>query len=367
VTLRFLDLRRLHDSVREDLRDAFERVVDESSFVGGPEVDAFEREFARELRLPGVVGCASGTAALELSLRALGIGRGDEVIVPAMTFVATAEAVLHVGAVPVLADVDPTSLLLTERTVEAVRTDTTRAVVPVHLYGHPVSRSAILAWRADGLTVVEDAAQAVGAGWNGRSVGDAGHAAAFSFYPGKNLGALGDAGAAVSGDDVTLHAMRSLRDHGRHGSRDQHDVVGWNARLDGLQAAFLRAKLPRLRAWTAAREALATHYRQQLETVDSASVVPWEHGSVHHLFVIRVPARARDRLRKALAQDGIETRVHYGRALSQHPSLREWHRPCPHSEAAASQVLSLPLDPVMPLEETEIVSTAVARALATSS
>ena len=343
----FLDLGRLHASIGDDLDEAVRRVVHDSAFIGGPTVAAFEEAFAAAHGRAAGAGCGSGTDALALALRALGVGPGDEVVVPSMTFVATAEAVVHVGATPVIADVDPATLLVTEETVDAVRTPRTRAVLAVHLYGHLVPFDALRAWKDDGLLVVEDAAQAHLATWEGEPVGTVGHATCFSVFPGKNLGALGD-GGMVLGDDEVVAAVRRLRDHGRS-DKYRHDEIGWCSRLDGLQASVLLAKLGHLEGWTARRQAVAARYAELLgeHALPGIELVPWSPGAVHHLLVVRVPAAQRDALRAGLGDRKVATGVHYPIALSQQPSLQGWAQPCPAAEASADRVLSLPIDPLM--------------------
>lgn len=346
----FLDLARLHGSIRAELDAAFDATIAASSYVGGGVVQDFETEFGAAHDLPRGAGCGSGTDALALALRALGVGPGQEVIVPSMTFIATAEAVVHAGATPVLADVDPVTLLLSEETVAAVRTPQTTAVIPVHLYGHAVGRGTLQAWRDSGLIVVEDAAQAHLAQSDGTFVGTVGHAACFSFYPGKNLGALGDGGMVTSTDESLLEEIRRIRDHGRS-TKYLHDAVGWCSRLDGLQAAFLRVKLRHLPSWTEGRRAAAERYWTNL---DGGPLVPWAPGAVHHLLVVRVAERAavQDRLREA----GIASGVHYPVALSQQPWLQAAGAPStPNAEAAGDDVLSLPMDPLMTLDQVDQV------------
>lgn len=343
----FLDLGGLHASIAAELRDAFDRVLAASAFIGGVELSAFEGEFAAAHGLANGAGCASGTDAIALALHASGVGPGDEVVVPAMTFVATAEAVVHAGARPVVADVDPGTLLLTPETVGAVATGRTAAVVPVHLYGHPVPFPHIESWRAEGWVVVEDAAQAHLARWRGDPVGTAGHAACFSFFPGKNLGALGDAGMVVTGDPALAERVRRRRDHGRS-EKYRHDEMGVSSRLDGLQAAFLRVKLRHLPAWTEARRRLAERYRRGLDGVDGARLVPWEEGASHHLVCIRTAPERRDALRAALSADGIGTGVHYPVDLASQPATAPFApRPCPAAGRAAAELVSLPIDPLM--------------------
>jgi dTDP-4-amino-4,6-dideoxygalactose transaminase len=349
----FLDLTRLHASIREDLDAAYDEVVRTSQFAGGAKLAQFETLFASMHDARGAVGCGSGTDALALGLRALGIGPGDEVVVPSMTFVATAEAVCHVGATPVIAVVDATTLLLTAAAVDEVRTPSTRAVIPVHLFGHAVSRDLIGAWRESGLVVVEDAAQAHLATDHGVFVGSAGDISCFSFYPGKNLGALGDAGLVMSANEEVLERIRVLRDHGRTG-KYTHDVIGFCSRLDGLQAALLSAKLRHLPEWTASRRALAARYAERLP---EGLLVPWEEGAVHHLLVAQVDER--DRVQAQLADAGIDTGVHYPLALSQQQALAPWHRSTPAAERAAARVLSLPMDPLMTFDEVDRVCAAL--------
>lgn len=355
--IRFVDLASLHASVRDELEEAFGEIVVSSEFTGGRTVEAFEAAFAGIHGAPAAAACGSGTDALALALRASGVSRGDEVIVPAMTFVATAEAVLHVGAVPVIADVDPETLLLTEESVAEVRSRYTRAVLPVHLYGHPVDFPTIRAWRGSGLLVIEDAAQAHLASWRGEPVSVAGDAACFSFYPGKNLGALGDGGIVVSHDEELVRRIRRLRDHGQI-AKYVHPDVGWCSRLDGLQAAFLSVKLRHLTEWTRARACLAEHYWERL----GDRLVPWEIGAVHHLLVTRTRADARDRIRQSLDDAGIETGLHYPVALSRQPALARWSRPCPNAERAASEVLSLPMHPMLTETDVDLVCDAVLEA-----
>lgn len=352
----FLDLARLHESIRPELDAAIDRVIRDSSFIGGAEVVAFEEEFATAHEAPAAAGCASGTDALALALRALGVGPGDEVVVPSMTFVATAEAVVHAGATPVLADVDAETLLLAESSVEQVRTERTRAVVPVHLYGHVVPFDALRRWREAGLIVVEDSAQAHLATWQGEPVGSVGHAACFSFYPGKNLGAFGDAGAVLSNDTSLVEEIRRLRDHGRS-AKHTHDEIGWCSRLDGLQAAILRAKLRHLERWTERRRALAAAYAGALP---AGVLVPWEEGAVHHLVVVQLDDR--DTVAQTLRAEGIDTGVHYPVALSRQPALASWTRSTPHAERASGRILSMPIDPLMPPELASSVAAAVTSA-----
>lgn len=348
----FQDLARLHKSIEEELDVAVARVVSDSAFVGGGIVGAFEDEFAAEHGLEAAAACGSGTDALSLTLRALDVGPGDEVIVPSMTFVATAEAVVHTGATPVLADVEPDSLLLSAHEVERHRTTRTRAVVPVHLYGNMVPPELISRWRDNGLLVVEDSAQAHLASHSGVGVGAAGNAACFSFYPGKNLGAWGDGGAVASDDCELISRVRVLRDHGRT-SKYVHELIGWCSRLDGLQAAVLAVKLRHLAEWTGKRRVLADRYRSHL----GHHLVPWSEGAVHHLMVLRVEGgrQQRDMLQQHLTSSGVATGIHYPIPLSRQPAMAPWAQPTPHAEAAAESILSLPMDPLMSIDEVDHV------------
>ena len=359
MSIPFLDLGRLHASIADELDAAWRGVVGESAFIGGERVARFEASFAAAHGLAAAACCGSGTDALVLALRALGVGPGDEVVVPAMTFVATAEAVVHAGATPVLADVDPVTLLLTPDAVDAVRTDRTRAVLPVHLYGHVVPFPHLQAWRSRGLLVVEDAAQAHLATWGGRPVGSVGDAACFSFFPGKNLGALGDGGLVLSQAPTLVDEVRRLRDHGR-ATKYEHAMIGWCSRLDGLQAAFLDVKLRHLPRWTDARRHAAVRYRSRLGDL----LVPWDEGAVHHLVVVRVSASRREDIAAALRAAGVGTGVHYPLALSQQPSCKPWTRPCPAAERAADEVLSLPIDPLMTDADVDAVCDALLRVVA---
>ncbi|MGH9082663.1 MAG: DegT/DnrJ/EryC1/StrS family aminotransferase, partial [Acidimicrobiales bacterium] len=267
-------------------------------------------------------------------------------------FVATAEAVVRVGADPVLADVDPGTLLLTDAGLAAVRTARTKAVVPVHLYGHVVPPGVMAGWAADGLTVIEDACQAHLATWRGRRVGEAGTAACFSFYPGKNLGALGDGGMVASDDEALLARVARLRDHGSD-RRYVHHEVGLCSRLDGVQAAVLAVKLPHLAGWNRRRASLADRYRRSLG--GAVELVPWEPGAVHHLLVARITGGRRHEVRRLLEAAGIGTGVHYPVPLSRQPALARWRRGCPAAEQAATELLSLPMDPLMTDRDVDLV------------
>lgn len=358
----FTDLGAMTRDVRDDVETAWQDLLRGSDFVGGPAVERFEQEWARYCGTGEAVGVANGTDALVLALRALGIGPGDEVVVPANTFVATAEAVVLAGARPRFADVDPGTLLMTADTLTEALTTRTAAVIAVHLYGQTADMGALgaVAARA-GLAVIEDAAQAHGATWLDRPAGSWGRLGCFSFYPGKNLGAFGDAGAVVTSDPDLAAAVRSLRNHGRGDSQHtRHDLVGTNSRLDTLQAAVLSAKLTRLDAWTTLRRVIVNRYR---EAVPGAPGLRWvdvdpRAAPVHHLAVAVTDER--DALRAFLARKGITTAVHYPVPCHRQAAFRCFaDRPLPVAEQRASQILSLPLFPHMTDEQVLAVCAAL--------
>jgi len=360
-----IDLRAQHDGMRADLEAAVRRIVDASAFVGGAEVQSFEAEFAAYCETAHAVAVANGTDALALALRALGVGPGAAVAVPAFTFAATAEAVCHVGARPLFVDVDPRTFLVDpdalRRAVRAAPVPV-RAIIPVHLYGHPAPMDEIGAVAAEiDAGIVEDAAQAHGARYHGRRVGALGHLAAFSFYPTKNLGALGDAGAVTAADARLAERVRILRDHGQS-AKYVHAVVGYNSRLDGVQAAVLRLKLRRLDEWNSRRRALAALYTEALTGVPGVEVpvtMP-QSEHVYHLFVLR--CRARDALRAHLDAAGIGTSIHYPVPLHEQPAFAATAlvpEPCPGAAEAARTVLALPLYPELAPAQAQAVAAAV--------
>lgn len=344
----FLDLAAPHRAIRGELDAAYQRVLDASWFVLGREVEAFEREFADRCGVAACVGVGNGLDALMLVLRAWGIGPGDEVIVPSNTFIATWLAVSSLGATPVPVEPEPATHNIVAGAIEAALTPRTRAIVPVHLYGQPVDMDPILALaRRHGLLVLEDAAQAHGATYKGRRVGGLGHAAAFSFYPGKNLGALGDGGAVTTQDPELADALRRLRNYGSRRKYD-HEVAGFNSRLDELQAAFLRAKLGALDGWTARRREIAGRYLAGLQGLPGLVLpeVPAWAEPVWHLFVVRLAER--DAVQRRLADSGVETLIHYPippHLAGAYAGLGLPPGSLPVAERLASDVLSLPMGP----------------------
>lgn len=358
----FVDLQRLHSAIREELNEALAAVVSGDRFIGGPRVEEFEHAFARFCGASEAVGVANGTDAIELALRALGIGPGDEVITAANTCIPTVAAIEASGATAVLVDVDEATLTLDPVELADATTSRTKAIVPVHLYGQCADIDAIGAYaRERGLVVVEDAAQAHGAERGGRRAGSLGAAAGFSFYPTKNLGALGDGGAIVTNDPDVAATARELRSFGE---RSDGDAVrrGSNSRLDPLQAAVLSVKLRHLEAWNERRRELASLYRRELA---GAVVLPEEAPAAHHvyhLFVIR--SQGRDELARALERRGIGTLVHYPRAVHQHAAYRALDRPgrLVRCERVTSEILSLPLHPALTDDEALAVAAAVKEA-----
>ncbi|MCC7178633.1 MAG: DegT/DnrJ/EryC1/StrS family aminotransferase [Acidobacteria bacterium] len=331
---------------RADVDAAIRRVIDSGWFVLGPEVEAFEAEFAAACGTPHAVGVGTGTDAITLVLRALDIGPGDEVITPPLSAAYSALAVMMAGARPVFADIDPARLTLDPAAFEAAITSRTRAVLPVHLYGQPADMTAILAIAArHRLAVVEDAAQAHLATSEGRPVGTMGVAGAFSFYPTKNLGALGDGGAVVTRDGELAARVKRLRNGGQT-TRYHHQEPGANSRLDEMQAAILRARLPYLRGWTDRRRQIAAAYRAGIDSPDILMLPQFDGGHVYHLFP--VIARHRAALQAQLAAHGVETLIHYPVPIPRQPALSATgpHQ-CPVADRICGEVLSLPVYPAL--------------------
>ncbi len=349
IIVPLVDLSAQHQALQTEIETAIDRVIASSRFIGGSEVQDFETAFAAYCDCQYAVGVASGTAAIELTLRALDIGPGDEVITTPFTFFATAEAILQAGAAVVFADVNPVTYNLDPAAVARVLSPRSRAILPVHLYGRPAELDQLRAIAdSAGLALIEDAAQAHGARYGGRRVGSLGVAGCFSFFPSKNLGALGDAGAVVTNDETLAARIRSLRDHGRS-SKYLHEEVGFGHRLDALHAAVLSAKLPILDRNNARRRWLATRYTELLAGTDL--VLPAaDNGteSVYHLYVVRTARR--DEVITGLRAAGVEAGVHYPVPLHLQPALHGMNLArgsFPISEIAADTVVSLPLYPEM--------------------
>lgn len=353
----FLDLGRTYQELKAELDIAVQRVLNSGRYIQGEELEAFEAEFAEYCGAGYCVGVGNGLDALHLILRAYGIGPGDEVIVPAHTFIATWLAVTYAGAKPVPVETgDDAAYTISPELIEAAITAKTKAIIPVHLYGRPADMAPIMHIAAKhGLKVIEDAAQAHGARYQGRRAGSLGDAAAFSFYPAKNLGAYGDGGAIITADGELAAKLRFLRNYGSS-AKYVHDLIGLNSRLDPLQAAVLRVKLRHLDEWNARRLTLVDCYRRNL--AGSAVLLPdvsAGYGSVFHLFVIRTPRR--DMLQAGLKEAGIETLIHYPippHKQGAYSSMRHWHLPI--AERLANEVLSLPMGPHLSVEGVEVVA-----------
>lgn len=362
MTVPLVDLTWQHEQVGAEITAGWKQVIANGAFVDGPDVAAFEREYARTIGVQHCVGVANGTDAIELILRARGIGPGAEVIIPANTFIATAEAVWRTGAVPVACDIDDATLQIEPEDAARRITDRTVAIIPVHLHGHPAPMVQIEALaRAHGLVLVEDAAQAQGARLHGRAMGAWSDAAATSFYPGKNLGAYGDAGAVLTNDDALAARVRRLRQHGS-AQKYQHEEMGCTARLDTLQAVVLRAKLVHLSAWNALRQEAAARYDLLLAGQSGVRLPIVADGAspVWHCYVVRV--RARDRILHALHEAGIGAGVHYPEPIHRTAAWRRQGYTVPElpvAERVAPTLLSLPIYPGITLRDQERVVAAL--------
>ncbi len=354
IEVPFLDLGAHHSPIRSELMDAIHEVVESNAYAGGPFVERFEHAFAQYCQTKYAVGVGSGTESLWLALKAKGIGPGDEVITVPNSFFATAEAISHTGAKPVFIDVSNETLTMDPALLEAAITHRTKAVIPVHLFGQPANLDSILeiAKRHE-LFVLEDAAQAAGAEYKGRRVGSLGDCASFSFYPGKNLGALGEAGALTTNDAALAQRLRILRDHGQ-AEKNEHSEIGWNARMDGIQAAALHVKLKHLDQSNEKRRAHAAIYTELLGThprIETPSE-PTSAEQIFHVYAVRIPNR--DQTLDTLAKDGIQCFIHYPVPIhlqSAYQHLGYAKGDFPASEESASQLLSLPMYPELAREQ----------------
>lgn len=365
-----VDLRAGHLEVADEVSSGIEDVLGRTGFIKGPEVSAFEREFATFCGAAHCIGVANGTDAIELALRAVGIPAGSEVILPANTFVATGAAVVRAGARPVFADVDPEHLLLDPLLAAKVISPDTAAIVPVHLYGQfaPMRALAEITGEHE-LALIEDAAQSHGATQCGKPAGTYGLAAATSFYPGKNLGAYGDAGAVVTNSESLARKVRLLGDHGSE-QKYIHEDLGFNSRLDSIQAVVLRAKLRKLADWNERRRQAALRYHELLADLDDVILPQTAPENVHvwHLYVVQVPHR--DRVLQTLHELGVQAAVHYPFPVHLQPAFRRYgYGPgdFPVAEAAANRILSLPLYPQITSDQQRIVADALRQALGGSS
>jgi dTDP-4-amino-4,6-dideoxygalactose transaminase len=362
----FVDLQAQYRSIKSEVDEAIQRVLDTSAFILGREVEAFERAFAAYVGARECVGVSNGTTAIQLALQACGVGAGDEVIVPANTFFATAEAVSTAGATPVFVDCTPDTCNLDPARIDEVITERTRAIIPVHLYGQSADLDAISAVaERHHLFVIEDAAQAHGARYRGRRVGSFGRAGCFSFYPGKNLGAYGEGGAVVTDDAGVARRLRMLRDHGSE-QKYRHELIGYNFRLEGIQGAVLNVKLKYLDDWNALRRAHAARYRELLRPLADSGALALPSAAayaehVYHLFVIQTDAR--DALQRYLSAAGVQTGIHYPVPIHLQPAYAALgHREgdFPHAESQARRVLSLPMFAELTEQQLKYVADALA-------
>jgi dTDP-4-amino-4,6-dideoxygalactose transaminase len=366
VNIPLVDLKAQYETIREEVDDAIRSVLRETAFIGGPYLERFEKEFATYCGANHAVGVSNGTDALRLALLACGIGPGDEVITVPNTFIATTEAISMVGARIRFVDVHPDTYAMDVNLLEKAVTERTKAILPVHLYGCPADMDPILRIAEKrGLKVISDAAQAHGALYKGRKIGTLGDAVCFSFYPGKNLGAYGDAGGVVTQNPTVAERIASLRDHGRK-KKYEHDVEGFNCRLDGLQAAILSVKLKRMERWTAARREIAALYTRLLSGTPGITTPrePQDVTSVYHLYVVRVDRR--EEIQGELQKNGISTGIHYPIPLHRQKAYAHLNLPegsFPVAEAHASRILSLPIYPELPRDGVEAIAGHLVRAV----
>jgi dTDP-4-amino-4,6-dideoxygalactose transaminase len=355
----FVDLTLLHREIESELRDVFSRVLTSSSFILGPEVERFEREFAAYCGTKHCVAVNSGTAALHLTLAALGIGQGDEVITVPHTFIATAEAIVAVDAIPVFVDIAAPSFCMDPELVEAAITTRTRAIIPVHIYGQTADMDPISAIaKRYGIPIVEDACQAHGAEYRGRKAGSLGIAGCFSFYPGKNLGACGDGGAVTTDDTALAVRLRMWRDHGS-AKKYEHQFCGYNMRMESLQAGILSVKLKYLDLWNTQRRNAAHYYAAALAGTNIALPVEMSYGRhVYHLYVVQAPDRGE--LRQQLTDAGVESGLHYPIPLHLQEAFRHLgytKGDFPMTEGATERIISLPIYPGLTTEAIDRVAT----------
>jgi dTDP-4-amino-4,6-dideoxygalactose transaminase len=365
VKVRFVDLAAQHKPLESELRATFDRVLQNCSFVMGPEVERFEKSFASYLGVAQCVTVSNGTAALQLVLQALGVRSGDEVITVPHTFIATAEGISAAGARPVFVDIDPVSYTMNPAQLERAITPRTKAILPVHLYGQPADMDAILAVaNKRKLPVIEDACQAHGAEYKGRKAGSIGAAGCFSFYPSKNLGCCGEGGAVTTEDVELAKKVRMLRDHGSV-RKYEHSFPAYNCRLEGLQGGVLSVKLPHLDSWNNNRRILAARYSELF--ADSKVLTPKEMDyarHVYHLYIVQV--QDREALRQSLGEQGIETGLHYPIPLHLQPAYKELgykEGDFPVSEQVTRHILSLPMYAELPIEHVEHVAKTVLEVL----
>ena len=362
----YFDATRQYKTLKKELSAAMLKVAESGQYVLGSTVEDFENNFAAYIGNKHAFGVGSGTDALIFSLKALGIGKGDEVIVPSFTFMATVFSILHVGATPVFAEVNAATYTLDPLAAEKLLTKKTKALLPVHLYGHPADMTALMAIaKKHKLHVVEDTCQSHGATWKGKKAGSFGDAGCFSFYPTKNLGAMGDGGMITTNHTSFSEPIRRMRNLGRTSFRDQGTLLGNTSRLDAMQAAILNVKLKHLETFSKNRRAVAEIYRKNLSSTPLGLPVEAPGAKhVYHLFVVRVPDGKRSALQEALAEKSIMTLVHYPRPVHHEPICKELVKKnyrLPLTEKLCTEILSLPMFPEMRAEEVEKVCTVIKR------
>ena len=365
IQIPLVDLGSQYRTIKPEIMTAFEEVLENMQLFLGPQLQAFETEFAAYCGCHHGVGVASGTDALALALRACSIGPGDEVITVSNTFIATVEAIALVGAAPVFVDIDPLTYTMDWRQLDRVLTSRTRAIIPVHLYGHPVEMQPVLDFaRSHGLRVIEDASQAHGATYSGQRVGGFGDIGCFSLYYSKNLGAYGEAGICVTNDQALAENLRMVRDHGSR-IRYQHEVLGVNARLDELQAAVLRVKLRHLDQWNASRQEHARFYTEQLRELKIGVPFVQPLGThVYCYYVIQV--QGRDHFRKVLEQEGIATGIHYPTPIHLQPACAHYgymRGMLPVTETLSDRIVSLPMYPELTAEQRQVIINTVKKSV----
>lgn len=355
----FIDLKAQYATIREEISSALQEVLDNSSFAGGPMVEKFEKKFAPFCQSEYAIGTGNGTDAIWMALLGLGVGPGDEVITTPSTFIATAEAISFCGATPVFVDIDEQTYNIDPALIDAAITTKTRAIIPVHLFGQPADMDPIMAVaKGRNLLVIEDACQAHGAEYKGRRAGSIGDAGCFSFYPGKNLGAYGEAGAVVTNNKELAATMRMFRDHGQR-KKYYHSIVGWNARMDGFQGAVLAVKLPYLPAWTDARRKNAALYDTLLADVPEV-ITPYAADYAKHVYhVYAVRTQNRDAVMGELGKQGIACGIHYPVPLHLQEAYKDLgykEGDFPVAEKCAGEFLSLPMYPELPVESIHYVA-----------
>lgn len=358
----FFDLKLQHKSIRDELLIELRKVLEETSFILGPQVDEFEKSFSNFVETSYGIGVNSGTSALHLALAALDVGPGDEVIVPAMTFIATASAVEYNGAKVVLVDVDDKTYTMDPEMLESVITSNTKAIIPVHLYGQPAEMDSILEIaNKHGLAVIEDAAQAHGATYRGKKVGSLGTCGCFSFYPSKNLGACGEGGIVVTSDETLMHKIKVLRDWGQV-SRYNHRFKGFNYRMDGFQGAVLNVKLGWLEKWTENRQKIARHYLEQLDQIKDIKIPTISENTEHVFHLFPLLHKNRNLLQRELKSREIGSAIHYPKSIHQHNCFKNLGYKSgdfPVAERIGRDELSIPLFPEMNTQQVNEVIKAI--------